>query len=478
MKHFLQNDPFGNYMARVYYEWLESYGEGKDVAPFKQAASFLQDCFKSEDEALLYEWSDAAYSLGKILENAPYRKDYQYVEPNDLEDIKKESDFDKLENVECKIDDQLIDRIKGAWIGDISGCMLGKPIEFMKRSEIHRLLKETNNYPINHYPALSEFSEELIKECNVAIGRASQPWVDEWDGIAAPIDDDTNYSVLNLKLQEEYGKDFVPNDVLSAWINWVPALWTFTAERAAYINATKGIMAPHSARVDNPCREWIGALIRALAFGVVYPGNKKAAAEAAYKDACVSHTKNGIYGEMMAAVMISSALVSNNMREVVEDGLKVIPKKSRLYEDVCIAIKDFDNGVDYETAIDHVHDKWKESSLFDWCHTNPNAMILVISLLYSKNDFTSVIGNCVQAGFDSDSTTAIAGAIKGALLGQKNIPSYWPKQWQYRLYSSVSGYENMSIDDLTDRTIKMITGQTEENKKTKNAFEYKKGFDD
>ena len=172
------------------------------------------------------------------------------------------------------------------------------------------MLKEIDNYPVNRYVSTKDFTPDMIEKYNIKTGSPliKQPWIDELKGYA-PTDDDTNYTVLNLKLMEEFGYDFDPGDVLFAWINWVPAGLCFTAERIAYKNVLRGLSAPATATFQNPYREWVGAQIRAEMFGWVNPGNTVAAAEAAFRDACVSHTRNGIYGEMFTAAMVAACLL-------------------------------------------------------------------------------------------------------------------------------------------------------------------------
>lgn len=477
-RHFLYKDPFGDYLGRIYYEWLESYDEGKDVLEYRDICKKMQDAFVDGTHESRKMWSEKAAETGRVLQNSAYRKDYPYVEPSDLNEIIRESRFNELEDEKCSYDrDEMMDHLVGAWTGDIAGCMLGKPIEFMHRRDIRKMLEATDNYPMNRYPDSREFSQELKKECSIKTGIVSQPWIDEWDGIAAPVDDDTNYSVLNMKVMHVYGKEFEPDDVLHAWMSWLPAQETFTAERAAYINACRGILAPDSAVVENPCREWIGALIRAAALGMVYPGECRKAAVAAFNDACISHTKNGIYGEMMAAVMIAKAMVCDDIREIVETGMKVVPLKSRLYEDVSDIIRDYDDGKTYEEAIDRVHEKYDENSLFYWCHTNPNAMILVASLLYGEGDFALTISNGVTAGFDTDSSTQIIGCIIGAMLGKKNIPDYWGDAFNNRLYSSVRDYENKSVEELAEATYDLIIGNYEPDDRVRHRYDYRESFE-
>jgi hypothetical protein len=119
------------------------------------------------------------------------------------------------------------DRIEAAWQGRISGCQLGKPVELLSMSEGHvglsAYLSEAGALPLRDYvPALPGSPVERFRgSCRDHMVR-SEP------------DDDINYSVLALMLLEEAGAELRTEDVGRAWLRWLPAGVTFTAERAAY----------------------------------------------------------------------------------------------------------------------------------------------------------------------------------------------------------------------------------------------------
>ena len=149
-----------------------------------------------------------------------------------------------------------------------------------------------------------------------------------------PVDDDTNYVVLAQEVLRRYGRGFTADNMADAWMDLQPKYAYCTAERVAFCNFVKGYRAPHSATYKNAFREWIGAQIRGDYFGYINPGNCEMAAEMAFRDASISHIKNGIYGEMFASAMIAAAAVCDNVKDVILCGLAEVPHTSRLYDSV------------------------------------------------------------------------------------------------------------------------------------------------
>jgi ADP-ribosylglycohydrolase len=322
-----------------------------------------------------------------------------------------------------------------------------------------------------------DFTPDLIKKYNIKTGSPliKQPWIDELKGYA-PADDDTNYTVLNIKLMEVFGYDFDPGDVLYAWVNWVQAGICCTAERVAYKNVLNGLSAPVTAIFQNPYREWVGAQIRAEAFGWVNPGNIEAAAEAAFRDACVSHTRNGIYGEMFTAAMITAAMHFTDVRKVIEAGLGEIPGNSRLAVAVRSVIAEYDSGMTLEESIEKLHNRHDENNIFEWCHIIPNEKIVVLSLLHSGGDFTRAIGNCIQFAFDTDSNAAVVGAVMGTLLGPESIEERWTAPIGGFLASTVLDEHMNRIENLAERTFKIAKREIVPDYKLKQRYDYNESF--
>lgn len=473
----MENDTFGLYTARVYYDWQQAKDEGRDVAHLKDVCQEIQKRFYSDDRQVTLNDYEVACALEKELRTAPVLKGFEYIEPSDYEGILKERP--EINQVTFDVLDKDIKKcIFGGWTGRVAGCLLGKPLEFWKYKSLAGMLKETNNYPITRYVSTKDFTPEMIKKYNIVTGTPlnNQPWIDELEGYA-PVDDDTNYTVLNMKLMEVFGYDFDPGDVLYAWLNWLPAGVCCTAERVAYKNAVEGLAAKDTATFRNPYREWVGAQIRGEVFGWVNPGNAKAAAEAAFRDASISHTRNGIYGEMFTAAMIAAAMCTTDVRKIIEAGLGEIPKNSRLAEAVQSVITDYDSGMTLEGSMEKLHSLHDENNIFEWCHIIPNEKIVVLSLLHSDGDFTRAIGNSVQFAFDTDSNAAVVGAVMGTLLGVEGIDEKWTNPIGGLLGSTVLDEHMNRIEDLVERTFKIAKREIVPDDRLKRRYDYNESFD-
>ena len=435
-------------------ELMQAVQEGKDISGLKEEAEKI---LQMEDGIDKMAAADRFYDHVSAL---PIRSGFEYNEPSDLEGIKNARPAAVKLSGSVPKDDELYDKIYGAWLGRCAGCLLGKPVELWMRERIDGFAKDTDNYPISRYFS-SDVPEEIKAKYEVrdtvgfrVYGSNLVGWVNTVD--AMPPDDDTNYTVLGLKVLEGAGKNFTSNYVAAEWTNSLPALHLMTAERVGYRNIISGILPPESGWRRNPYREWIGAQIRADIFGYTAPGNPEEAAGMAWKDAILAQHKNGIYGEMFVAAMLAAAAVTNDMDSIILAGLGQIPEKSRLAEGVKTVISWKKDGMSLSEAIDKLHKRYNEKNKFDWCFTVTNAMVVTIALLFGGNDFGKSISTAVHCAFDTDCNAATVGSIVGMILGAKALPDKWTSPLNDTVVSSVAGFERSKISDLARRTVRVI----------------------
>mgnify|MGYP006300425709 CR=1 FL=1 len=263
-------------------------------------------------------------------------------------------------------------------------------------------------------------------------------------------DDDTDYTVVGLRLLEEHGKDVTSEQIARFWLKNIPYGKTYTAERAAYRNFVNDIWPSRSARWHNPHREWIGAQIRADAWGYCCPGRLQAGAELAFRDASISHTRNGIYGAMWVAAMIAAAYVADDPEQVISLGLSEIPGQCRLAEAINRVLSWYRDGVGAEEATGRLLDAFGD---YHAVHSINNAAVVALGLLWGEGDFSRSIGLAVMAGLDTDCNGATVGSVAGVLLGESGLPARWVDPLNDRLETAVAGDASVRISDLAARTL-------------------------
>jgi len=207
---------------------------------------------------------------------------------------------------------------------------------------------------------------------------------------------------------------------------------------------------PATATYRSPYREWIGAQIRADGFGYVNPGDPQLAAEYAWRDARLSHVKNGIYGEMWAAAMIAAAFTTDDMEQIIRIGLSEIPANCRLAEALGRSIASLAMYPTWEQAWDKLMQSYGS---YHRVHTINNAVIVALALLYGRGDFAKTVSIAVMGGLDTDCNGATAGSVIGAVLGAKRIPEPYVAPLNNTLRSAVFGYDGSKITDLAKRTL-------------------------
>jgi ADP-ribosylglycohydrolase len=374
--------------------------------------------------------------------------DPNYVEPSDLEAIRAQRPDGprRMQNAFSLRD--LFERTYGGWLGRCAGCLLGKPVESWSRPMIRAVAAPDANYPLKDY--FSAITPQVVKHRRTLT--SANPCL-RGQIVRMERDDDLDYTITGLLLLEQHGFDLTTAHVGAFWLSEFPYSKVYTAERIAYRNLVDGIPASQAGEILNPCREWIGAQIRADAFGYVCPAWPERAAELGYRDAYLSHRKNGIYGEMLVAAMIAAAYVEPSIEKIIEIGLSEIPKASRLAEAVRRVIDWWNGSKDWEKVSDKIDEHYGG---LQGCHTITNAAVVILGLLAGAEDFTAGLSASVMPGYDTDCNGATAGSILGVRCGAARIPPHWTEPLNDTVRTLVASVQEARISDLARRTVRLV----------------------
>ena len=392
--------------------------------------------------------NDDIYQLYEDLIALPIEKTFPYVEPSDLKSIQAQRPSGVRD---LKIDwnsERIYDQIYGAWLGRAAGCVLGKPVEGWPKERIDKYLKDHNIDILDNY---LPFDEKVLPGVHKVSTRGNINFM--------PRDDDMDYVIIGLLALEKRGIKTSARTIANTWVDRLPFNVVYTAEECAYRNFVNSIWPPLSGTHRNPFREWIGAQIRADVFGYVTPGLPEIGAKLAFNDASISHDKNGIYGEMFVAAMLSAAFKLESVKEIINAGLAEIPENCRLAE----AVKDTMHWCETLPTWELVWEKINESvGHYHGVHTINNAALVVMGLYFGEDNFEKGIVCTVRGGWDTDCTGATVGSILGLRLGAKNLPSKWISPLNDRLKSVVRDENDNKISELAKRTLSVAKTILEE----------------
>jgi len=450
-------------------EFTQSLEEGKD----RVAVEALRSAWKvaGDDE-------HALASIHAQLLALPVRSDFSFQEPSDLAGIRALRTDDR----HCwslSLDDAtLFDKLYGAWLGRCAGCALGKPAESLmvrtdlaahgnswERQKKYLVAVSPDEWPVKDYfpansPAEKETGSLLWGQFSM---RKNISFMES--------DDDIRYTVLGQKILQRHGRNFRSADVVGEWFT-LGYQYFCTAETQAYRNyvirddefrnpanhPNLDITAdwPWYVHHLNPYREWIGAQIRIDSYAYAAPGRPELAAEFAWRDARISHVKNGIYGAMFCAAMIAASFATSDVRAIIGAGLAEIPSTSRLHAEIRRVI-DICNR--HDCAFERFEEVFVELHAFlghyHFGHTNNNAALCVVALLLSGGDFHRGITLAVMGGWDTDCNGATIGSIVGAISGAANAPGHWVGRFNDTLKSGVVGYDPIAISECAQHSLEI-----------------------
>lgn len=259
--------------------------------------------------------------------------------------------------------------------------------------------------------------------------------------------DDITYEYAFLKALEQCKNSVTSADIAEQWVALIPFGWS--AEDIALRNLKSGIYPPVSGYLYNPYREWIGAQMRGAVCGMVAPGNPRRAAELAFMDGVVSHHNNGVLGEIFNAVMTALAFVENDVRNIVDMAVEMIPSDSEYYSVVKFALYCCKEYGSWQNAWKNCEKKYER---YNWIHAYPNACAEVIALWFGKGSFDETIHICCMEGYDVDCNGAQIATVLGIINKEKTLNRDWTDPIGDTLNTYMRGLEEISIKELSKWT--------------------------
>ena len=444
---------YANWKELFALEYLQLYEEGyrvgDSIAPDYSAAYLPASLRNATDRDALNEadW-EAAYSCLWAQREAGVRGDFPFEEPDEFESII--ADAAAVPALAPLDDDEYAERIKGAWYGRIGGVILGKPFEMrLDRRFIKQYLESVDAYPLNDW-APGESPALDFKLRNKASTRGNVRYAEP--------DDDIHYTILGLMLLEQHGFAFSKLDVANNHLRNIPYHWLWSCTRQSYYHMVNlSDDRPVDEQIDefptklNPWREGINTAIRADFWGYIAPGDPQRAARIAYREVTLNAVKNGVYSSMFVAGALSAALSRNpTIETILQGGLSVIPRRSRLAHIVQEVRDWYDTDADWVAVCDRIYDKYGH---LPFLHALHNMAFVVLSLLHGDLDYSKTITTAVMCGMDTDCTSGTAASIVGAAVGYEGLDHRWIEPLNDHVKTAVAGFGQGSISGLVERNI-------------------------
>lgn len=269
--------------------------------------------------------------------------------------------------------------------------------------------------------------------------------------------DDTEFALMTAKLLIEHEGNFTSDDVVNMWFKYVATEDELkrggVSEVEACNNLRRGLRPPQSG-MYNAYYMSDGAAMRSGPIGIVCAGDPERAADLAYRDACVSHYREGIWGAQAVAVAVSLAMVDADMEDIMEAIFKIAPPDSWFYETLNRAmniVKEADG--DIANAWMPLHNE-----LFSTHRsTVAEALPEVFGCLMLENkSFKSGLILAGNFGRDADTIGAVAGAVLGAKYGAKNIPDKWKEKTRYPSGTCLSFTKGIDIFEYAEKLAALI----------------------
>jgi ADP-ribosylglycohydrolase len=360
--------------------------------------------------------------------------------------------------------DELIDKIRGYWHGQLVGNYMGFPFENVYQEEPIPVL--VDRYYDGHRDAGSirgNFSD---------LRGYPQMFATATDG--AWSDDDTDIEFVTLHAVEKYGLDIDYAEITEAWKRHINRrIWV--ANRTARDLMEQGLLPPETgSKEHNPNWFQIDPQLVNEIWSVFYPGMIGRAVERAEWSARITSDDWGVHPTIAYAVMYSAAFFEDDVEVLVRMALDWIPASSPFAEGVRDLLAWHAEHDDWRVTRKLLHDRYYAYTNGDYeapvseVSSLINGLAGIMAILYGDGDFVRSTGIAVSAGYDCDNQAATVAGLIGVIHGAGTIPDRFTRQfspivtWQEPFNNLYINYtrDNLpiatEISDIIDR-IEAIT---------------------
>ena len=287
----------------------------------------------------------------------------------------------------------LLDKIKGAWAGQMIGVSYGAPTEFRAQGKILQ----------------GDIKPDKLSN---AIGQ-----------------DDLYVEMTFARVMDKVGLEATSEAYGEAFKDSKYGLWH--ANAGARRNLNRGIAAPMSGHPKyNLHADDIDFQIEADFIGIMCPGLPQEANKFADRVGRVMNYGDGLYGGMFVGGMYAAAYFESDPRKVVEAGWACIPAESP-YAKLIRDLLDWSAQTpdDWRKVWQQVEDKWDKD---DPCPDGAlgafnidaklNGAYIAFGLIYGKGDWEKTMEIATRCGQDSDCNPSSAAGVLGTIIGYAKIP--------------------------------------------------------
>jgi ADP-ribosylglycohydrolase len=228
------------------------------------------------------------------------------------------------------------------------------------------------------------------------------------------------------------------------------------SEKGAAANLRRGILPPLSGS-DNSYNDSDGAAMRVTPVGIACAGDPKRAARLAEIEACISHSRDGIWGAQAVAAGVAVAMTGASVNEIIETARSFIPEDAWLgrWFDRAMCIVDRCEG-DLHKAWIPLHDElWTQ-----YRASSAEALSEAFAIFrLTKGAFVEGVITAANFGRDADTLAAVVGALSGALHGAQAIPPGWIEKVRRPAGRCLSFSTSLDIEDIATKLAQLAYDQ-------------------